>query len=464
MRPAATVLRAALALLVTAAATSAAAAEVTHTLAPGETLSGLATQLYGASWKAVYLTARNGLASERDVPAGVRLTVPACVLYKVRRGETLAEIAKRWLGDRDRFKVLAQENGIKDAAGLEVGAELLIPFVLRHTAEPGDSWSRIAQRYYRNTHRATLVKEYNPTVTALSPGDKVFVPIFDRATVDAASRRPAAAKAAPPAAAKPAAPAKTPAPATAKTEPGKTTATGARAPAAATPAHASTTPAAQKPAPATPTPPAAPGAAAPGAATTLATASAVAPSGPAATPTAGPTPGAAAPAPGAASAATQPAGATPAGAPTAPSVTVTSPPVLATLSSGAPPESAPRPPTPPHSAAVDVVRGLSPTALHTLVLRAVDEYKRGEFEVACGKLEAALGAEVLPLPDRVTTVSHLGFCAVAAGDRGAAVDYFQKWLELDPRAELDPVTTSPKILVVFQEVAESVRGELNEPH
>ena len=36
----------------------------------------------------------------------------------------------------------------------------------------------------------------------------------------------------------------------------------------------------------------------------------------------------------------------------------------------------------------------------------------------------------------------------------AARDYFRKWLEIEPAASLDPVTTSPKILAVFKEVAE----------
>jgi hypothetical protein len=464
-------------------ATSAAAAEATHTLAAGETLPGLATQLYGSSWKAVYLTARNGLASERDVPPGTKLLIPACGLYKVHRGETLAEIAKRWLGDKDRFKVLAQENGIKDATDLEVGAELLLPFVLRHVVEPGDSWTKIAQRYYRNTHRAALVKDYNAAVTALNPGEKVLVPIFDRATVDASSRRPAPPKAPPPATAKTAPPAKAPPAQPTKAESSKTAATTparpAPAPAAApatkttagAAAHAGTpTGAAPRPAttatggtattpsataaPASPPPPngtATPASTAPSTSATPAPPAAPPPSsaaGSTVTPAPAPTPAA----PAAPAAAPVP------GATVAP-LAAGSPAAVASLSPGPTTDPAPRQ---PHSAAVDVVRGLSPTALHTLVLRAVDEYRRGEFEVACGKLEAALGAEVLPLADRAITVSHLGFCAIAAGDRGAAVDYFKKWLELDAKAELDPVATSPKILAVFREVAESVRGETNE--
>jgi LysM repeat protein len=412
-------------------ATPATAAEATYTLGPGETLAGLATQLYGASWKAVYITTRNGLASEKDVPAGTKVIIPACAVYKVRRGEILADIAKRWLGDRDRFKLLAQENGIKDPADLEVGTELLVPFVLRHVAEAGDSWSKIAQRYYRNTHRAALVKDYNAGVTALSAGDKVLVPIFDRATVDAASRRPAKATA------KGATPGKTPPPTPAKTETSKTAAAGpVRSPAAPAATPTGKTP----PGGTSPAHVATPAAVSPASAASPTSMPAASPTAPGTTPTTVQP----APAPG-----TTPSPATPGGA-------------TAAATAAAAPDAAARPPTPPHSAAVELVRGLSPTALHTLVLRAVDEYKRAEFEVACGKLEAALGAEVLPLPDRAITVSYLGFCAIAAGDRGAAMDYFKKWLELDPKAELDPVTTSPKILAVFQEVAESVRGETNE--
>jgi LysM repeat protein len=333
-----------------ALAAPARAGEHVHALATGESLASLASQYYGASWKAVYLVARNGLPGDRDVTVGTRLVIPACFTYRVRRGDSGADIARRYLGDRERYKVLMQENGIKDPSELAVGAELLMPFHLRHVVEPGDSWSRLAQRYYRNARRASILEDYNPAVKALSPGDRVTVPVFDRAALDVASRRPSSAK------------------------------LGAAGLASASSAAAA---AADK---------------------------------------------AAASASGAIAAAAAAA--------------------VAAVTGGGKAEAAPDA-SPSHTAG----------STRAEIAKAVEDYRRGEFDTACPKLDSLLALGGLAQSDRATVVSYLGYCAVAYGNHTAAADYFKKWLEIDARAQLDPITTSPKILAVFQEVVESVRGE-----
>jgi LysM repeat protein len=304
--------------LAAALAMPARASELTHVLVAGETLGSLASWYYGASWKSVYILTRNGIANDGDIAAGTRLVIPTSFTYRVRRGDSLADIAKRFLGDRDRYKAVMQENGLKDPADLAAGAVLLMPFHLRYVVESGDSWSRIAQRFYRTSRKGSELKDYNPGVDALDPGDRVTVPIFDRATLDALTRKP----------------------------------------------------------PPRPT-----------AASWAAGGSAIAVAN-----SAGPT----------------------------------------------------------HAGA--------PAADHAALLKSIDDYKHGEFEAACPKLEQLLAESGFSPAERALTVSYLGFCAVAAGDREAASDYFRKWLEIDPKAQLDPVNTSPKILSVFQEVVESVHG------
>ena len=89
---------------------------------------------------------------------------------------------------------------------------------------------------------------------------------------------------------------------------------------------------------------------------------------------------------------------------------------------------------------------------------SIARFRAGELEEACESLEELLPVRAFTDSDRSQIVSHLGFCAVAAGERQAASDYFTKWIELDPRAQLDPITTSPKILEVFYEVREKRAG------
>ncbi len=296
------------------------AGDHTHTVAAGETLESIAKQYYGSSWKSVYIAAKNGLEDGKPVPSGKRLAIPSCFVYRVRKGDSVGNIAKRYLGDDDRYKAVMQENGLKDAAELQVGQELVMPFVVRHTVQNGENLSALARQYYRTTRKAGLIKDYNK-VDEVKAGDRVTVPIFDRAALDVKDR----------------------------------------ARSGATPAPAS--------------------------------------------------PEAAAPAPAA---------------------------------------DAEEPPRASETKSI--------TDRRADLRRAVDGWRAGEFESACKSLEQLLDVRGFEAQERSLIVSHLGFCAVAAGQRGAATDYFTKWLELDPKAQLDPITTSPKILEVFYDVREK-RGE-----
>ena len=56
--------------------------------------------------------------------------------YKVRPGETLSELAGRFLGDPMKFYALARYNGISAPANMEVGQALLIPGVAPRTPAP----------------------------------------------------------------------------------------------------------------------------------------------------------------------------------------------------------------------------------------------------------------------------------------------------------------------------------------
>ncbi|MEK7706256.1 MAG: LysM domain-containing protein [Myxococcota bacterium] len=318
---------------------TATAGDLRHRVGAGETLADIAKHYYGAAWKAVYIQARNDISDARQVAPGTRLYVPGCWVYTVRRGDSAAVIAKRYLGDANRYVAVMQANGIKDASGLEVGSELLMPFHLRHIVESGDTLATISRRYYRSTRLANMIRDYNGA-PQLTPGERLTVPIFDRATIDVQSRRY--------------------------------------------------------------TPPASP--AAPVAASPLAN---------------------------------RP-------APTAPSK---------------PQPSAPEEPEDTSAAPSAPVANDDTAASVSAELRdAIGAYRRGEFVVGCGALETLLEEGKVGTAERALLVSHLGFCAVAFGDTRAARDYFRSWVEIDPRATLNPITTSPKILNVFAEVAEAAKS------
>src|SRR5688500_17309098 len=74
------------------------AKEPSHTLRTGESVEMVARHFYGHNWKAVYILSRNGLESGSDAKPGKRLTIPTTWFYKVRKGDTLSRIARKYLG------------------------------------------------------------------------------------------------------------------------------------------------------------------------------------------------------------------------------------------------------------------------------------------------------------------------------------------------------------------------------
>ena len=167
------------------------AAEVTHTLREGETLQQVARYYYGAAWKASYIVGRNGLTAEADAKPGKAYVVPAGTTYKIRKGDSLASIAKRELGDKERYRFIMTANGITDINDLEVGRELHMPFVIKHTVAANESLASIAKLYFRSTKQAKLIQEYNALPTAtVALGAKLLVPVVDKDTLDVKKKSP----------------------------------------------------------------------------------------------------------------------------------------------------------------------------------------------------------------------------------------------------------------------------------
>ena len=294
--------------ILVACALVAAGKEPFHVVREGETVTGLARHYYGSSWKATYILGRNRIESGEKLAAGMRVVIPTSWTYTVRRGDTLAKIAKKYLGPMERYRVLGRENGMKDGQDLVVGQELLMPFHITYTVRKGDTYGDLAKRFYRTTRKAGTLQEYNAGKNTLEAGSKLTIPIFDRATLEARTRPP-------------------------------------------------------------PPPP----------------------------------------------------------------------------SSG---DSASA-----HSDEPELVEPEPAPAFDPARLKeALHAYTEGEFLSAEETLEALLDGD--PPPDaRPTLLRTLAFCAVARGDRSAAEDYFRAWLALEPKAALDPVQTSPKILEVFRAVS-----------
>jgi LysM repeat protein len=98
-----------------------------HTVARGDSWSGLAQRYLGKASLHGALAVVNGLSSEEPLPLGSRILIPVALPHVLRRGETLAVLAERYHGDADYSKVVQLFNGIEDPRRLSVGQTVVMP-------------------------------------------------------------------------------------------------------------------------------------------------------------------------------------------------------------------------------------------------------------------------------------------------------------------------------------------------
>lgn len=165
-------------------ATEPAAADQTlvHVVRPGETLASIAEMYYGDARRESVLVAENGLTSEggSSIVVGLRLSIPTVSYHRVQEGETWAVLATRFYGDPARAFALIEANRGNSGEQPDPGAELLIPYPVRHVASQSDSLRKLSKTYFGSQKDEKTIRRFNQLKHAwLGRGQLLLVPIDD---------------------------------------------------------------------------------------------------------------------------------------------------------------------------------------------------------------------------------------------------------------------------------------------
>ncbi len=151
---------AALTLLMAASLPLSWAGERAHKVRSGESASSVAKRYYG-SFEAGRLVLEYNGKTGTVIHAGEILRVPFCEIHRVVRGDSWSVLARRHLARASAWRTLAELNQRDADAALAVDDRLVMPVVLSHALERGDTLASLAEHYYGDAGRGELLRRFN---------------------------------------------------------------------------------------------------------------------------------------------------------------------------------------------------------------------------------------------------------------------------------------------------------------
>src|SRR5215212_367076 len=129
----------------------------THTVVAGDTLWQLALRFYGDAELYRLIATASGIADPGNIDVGQRLIFPDFTRYTVVAGDTLSALALRFYGDAELSRLIASASGIADPSDIDVGQRLIFPDFTRYTVVAGDTLSALALRFYGDAELSRLI-------------------------------------------------------------------------------------------------------------------------------------------------------------------------------------------------------------------------------------------------------------------------------------------------------------------
>ncbi len=176
-----------LALTTLCVSTASADWNIVHVVRPGETLASIAQHYYGQARRESVLVSENGLNSQGGSPivVGLRLDIPAVAFHRVQEGETWSVLAKLYYGEASRAYAIIEANAGAPGDHPDPGAELLIPYPVRHVVGQTDTLRSIAKLYYDDEDATAPIRRFNTIKrNRIQRGQILLVPLPDLKLTD----------------------------------------------------------------------------------------------------------------------------------------------------------------------------------------------------------------------------------------------------------------------------------------
>jgi len=167
--------------LASKASTAGAQAVYTHPVQEGDTLASIAERYYGDPTREGVLREANRMrgGDAGGLLPGSWLFIPTVAFYQVREDDTWKSIAAKLYGNESRASTLVEANDAARRAEPHEGAELLVPYPLRHVVAPGETLAKIAKLYMGDDSQALRrLRRFNAGAR-IERGRVVLVPLFD---------------------------------------------------------------------------------------------------------------------------------------------------------------------------------------------------------------------------------------------------------------------------------------------
>ncbi len=172
--------RAGLLTILLALASGPAAAELYHQVQPDESLSEISQAYYGDARHSELIRFYNGLDSS-SIRAGNQLRIPVVVDHTVVAGDSWSALALRYWADAALHRQLAMHTLGRSDAPLKVGQKLRIGPIIPYRLRSGETLAAVSRRFYGQPERAGELARFNGVKhpRRLQVGAKLYVPIAE---------------------------------------------------------------------------------------------------------------------------------------------------------------------------------------------------------------------------------------------------------------------------------------------